>query len=177
MANIIDYAREQRQTHTALPYNDVDALVLASLAYQRMPSIVPTYQATLEILETVIGRIRALKPWRSFAGLTGVFRTPFEGPTLLDVCGALHPRDFKPSTGYKGTADPKYTYRLFKAAEGNPRYNTIRVGAHSEYITVEEHTQIAAVTALRPGGALIVLFRGTDHSFAGCTQDFNMSFK
>ena len=177
MANIIDYAAEHTETFTELAYNDVDALVLASLAYQRMPGIVPTYRSTLQRLGTLTARIRSLKPWKTLAGFKGIFHPPFEGPTLREVCGVLHPKDFKPSTGYKGTADPKYTYRLFRAVENNPRYDTIRMGAYSEHTSVEEQTQFAAVTALRPDGVLAVLFRGTDDSFVGWKEDFNMSFQ
>ena len=177
MATIIDYAAEQTASFTELPYNETDALVLASLAYQRMPDIVPTYASTLARLETVRDRIRAFKPWTSLAALKAIFRPPFEGPTLLEIGKALKVRDFNASTGYRGTADPRLTFRLFSAAVSNPRFNTIKMGAYSEYTSLKEQTQFAAVTALRPDGVLMPLFRGTDDSFVGWKEDFNMSFQ
>ena len=177
MATIIDYAAEQRADYTELPYNETDALVLATLAYQRMPDIVPSYDTTLERLGTIGARIRSLRPWRSLAGLNAVFRPPFEGPTLLEIGRALDIGDFNASTGYKGTSDPELTYQLFSAVVNNPRFNTIRMGAYSEVTSVEKQTQFAAMTALRPDGVLMPLFRGTDDSFVGWKEDFNMSFQ
>ena len=40
--NIIDYVRTRTGSFDERPFNDVDALVLASLAYQTMPDVVPT---------------------------------------------------------------------------------------------------------------------------------------
>ena len=37
--------------------------------------------------------------------------------------------------------------------------------------------QFAAVTMLLPGGTLAVAFRGTDDSFVGWKEDFNMAFR
>ena len=177
MTNIIDYATQQTADYHARPYNEVDALVFASLIYESMPEIVPTYETTINRLSTLRGRMRSLRPWASWQGFKGLFHAPFEGPTILEVGEALDASDFSHSTGYKGTADPHLTADLFAAVVRNPRFNTIRVSAYSEYTNVAKQTQFAAVSALRPDGVLMVLFRGTDDSFVGWKEDFNMSFQ
>ena len=37
MGNIIDYAREEQRSFEELPFNEVDALILAQLAYEDVP--------------------------------------------------------------------------------------------------------------------------------------------
>ena len=41
MGNIIDYAREEQRSFEELPFNEVDALILAQLAYEDIPRLVP----------------------------------------------------------------------------------------------------------------------------------------
>ena len=59
----------------------------------------------------------------------------------------------------------------------NPRFSSIHVGAVDERFSREHQTQFAAMTLLLPDGTLVVSFRGTDTSFVGWKEDFNMAFQ
>ena len=183
MTNIIDYATQETADFAERPYNEVDALVLASLCYEHMPANVPTYSDVIEHLSTPMQRLRSLTPFnsldprRAISHIRSIFRAPFNGPTLTDIGKELGVSDFNSSTGDVSTSDPELTLKLFVAAVSNPRFNTIRVSAYHEYTSIEEQTQFAAMTMLRPDGVLVVLFRGTDDTFVGWKEDFNMSYQ
>ena len=101
----------------------------------------------------------------------------FPATTLADAAADLHPQDFNHKAGYTGLADPKLTEALFAAMARNPRFSSIRVGAVDEQFSHEHQTQFAAMTLLLPDGTLVVSFRGTDTSFVGWKEDFNMAFQ
>lgn len=76
-----------------------------------------------------------------------------------------------------GLADPRLTQELYAAIGVNPRFACVRVDASDEHFSEEQQMQFAAVTMLLPGGTLAVAFRGTDDSFVGWKEDFNMAFR
>ena len=155
--NIIDYARTRTGSFDERPFNDVDALVLASLAYQTMPDVVPT-----------------LADWeRRYGTTTARWRTLMSDPKTalrhpLNSLRALRQPDFPAAT----LADA-----VFAAMARNPRFSSIHVGAVDERFSREHQTQFAAMTLLLPDGTLVVSFRGTDTSFVGWKEDFNMAFQ
>lgn len=181
--NIIDYARTRTGSFDERPFNDVDALVLASLAYQTMPDVVPTLADWERRYGTTTARWRTLMADPKAAlrspldSLRALRRPVFPNTTLADAAAALHPQDFDYKSGYTGLADPKLTETLFSAMARNPRFSSIRVGAVDERFSREHQTQFAAMTLLLPDGTLVVSFRGTDTSFVGWKEDFNMAFQ
>lgn len=181
--NIIEYVSRRTGSFDERPFNDVDALVLASLAYQRMPVIVPSLDTSLERYGSLRSRVRNLLPYRRrtddtvIGTLRTLFRTPFPATTLADAYAALDNDDFAHGTGYTGLADPELTETLFRKAAANPRFASIRVGGTQERFSEEDQTQFAAMTMLLPDGTLVVAFRGTDTSFVGWKEDFNMAFR
>ena len=181
--NIIDYVRTRTGSFDERPFNDVDALVLASLAYQTMPDVVPTLVDWERRYGTASARWRTLMADPKAAlrspldSLRALRRPVFPNTTLADAAAALHPQDFDYKSGYTGLADPKLTETLFSAMARNPRFSSIHVGAVDERFSREHQTQFAAMTLLLPDGTLVVSFRGTDTSFVGWKEDFNMAFQ
>lgn len=181
--NIIDYARTRTGSFDERPFNDVDALVLASLAYQTMPDTVPELADWERRYGTASARWRTLMADPKAAlrspldSLRALRRPVFPDTTLADAAAALHPQDFDYKAGYTGLADPKLTEALFAAMARNPRFSSIHVGAVDERFSREHQTQFAAMTLLLPDGTLVVSFRGTDTSFVGWKEDFNMAFQ
>ena len=181
--NIIDYVRTRTGSFDERPFNDVDALVLASLAYQTMPDVVPTLVDWERRYGTLSARLHTLTADMShaltapLASLRTLRHPPFPDATLADAAAALSPQDFDYNAGYTGLADPKLTEMLFAQTSRNPRFSSIRVGAVDEQFSREHQTQFAAMTFLLPDGTLAVAFRGTDTSFVGWKEDFNMAFQ
>ena len=181
--NIIDYARTRTGSFDERPFNDVDALVLASLAYQTMPDVVPTLADWERRYGTTTARWRTLMSDPKTAlrhplnSLRALRHPVFPATTLADAAADLHPQDFDYNAGYTGLADPKLTEALFAAMARNPRFSSIHVGAVDERFSREHQTQFAAMTLLLPDGTLVVSFRGTDTSFVGWKEDFNMAFQ
>lgn len=113
---------------------------------------------------------------------SGALDSPFGRPefgdaTLASVSEALTPDDFHVESGHNGLADPRLTQELYAAIGVNPRFACVRVDASDEHFSEEQQMQFAAVTMLLPGGTLAVAFRGTDDSFVGWKEDFNMAFR
>ncbi len=181
--NIIDYVRTRTGSFDERPFNDVDALVLASLAYQTMPDAVPTLTDWEHRYGTAADRWRTLMSDPGTAlrhplnSLRALCHPVFPATTLADAAADLHPQDFNHNAGYTGLADPKLTEALFAAMARNPRFSSIHVGAVDERFSREHQTQFAAMTLLLPDGTLVVSFRGTDTSFVGWKEDFNMAFQ
>lgn len=181
--NIIDYVRTRTGSFDERPFNDVDALVLASLAYQTMPDVVPTLADWERRYGTTTARWRTLMSDPKTAlrhplnSLRALRQPDFPATTLADAAADLHPQDFDHNAGYTGLADPKLTEALFAAMARNPRFSSIHVGAVDERFSREHQTQFAAMTLLLPDGTLVVSFRGTDTSFVGWKEDFNMAFQ
>lgn len=181
--NIIDYVRTRTGSFDERPFNDVDALVLASLAYQTMPDAVPTLTDWEHRYGTAADRWRTLMSDPGTAlrhplnSLRALCHPVFPATTLADAAADLHPQDFNHKAGYTGLADPKLTEALFAAMARNPRFSSIHVGAVDERFSREHQTQFAAMTLLLPDGTLVVSFRGTDTSFVGWKEDFNMAFQ
>lgn len=224
--NIIDYVTNRTASFEERPFNDVDALVLASLSYQRMPGAVitldeciaryGTFKARLRNVfrsnrndrqtdndghaaggdDATAGRRMTVQPHRHADGESknggvrgrGRRRGPlamlrelqhpaFPGMALADVYAAFGDEAFSHDAGFTGLADPERTEALYAAAAANPRFASIRVGAVRERFSEERQTQFAAVTMMLPDGTLAIVFRGTDTSFVGWKEDFNMAFQ
>ena len=134
MGNITQYASLETRSFTDEPFNAVDALVLASLAYEKMPATVQTLDDATARYGTLTARMRS---WLSGPRSAGTeqppqpapprhrtrglpFRAPFSDVTLGDVAEELDPKDFDVATGHTGLADPKLTQHLYEAVARSP---------------------------------------------------------
>ena len=92
MGNIIDYAREERRSFEELPFNEVDALILAQLAYEDIPQLVPKLDDEQAIYGTFRGRVRHFRFARHAIrrSIQALFRAPFSPITLRQMDEVLH---------------------------------------------------------------------------------------
>ena len=188
MANIIDYVRREHRPFGAadddavpVPPNDVDALVFAQLAYQRLGGIVPTldeiesrYASPWAVLRARLGAFDWAHPLRSLRLLRV---TPFDGPTLTDVARSLPAEEFDVRTGFAGMGNPDRTAELFTSIAASPRFADVRACAYEDRFDADRALQFAAITYRLPDGTLVVAFRGTDDSLVGWREDFDMSYQ
>ena len=75
--------------------------------------------------------------------------------------------------------DPESCRRLLQAMAASPRFRDIRVGGfrlRRDTTDPEWPKQFAAVTLLLDDGTAYLAFRGTDATFDGWREDFNMTF-
>lgn len=66
--------------------------------------------------------------------------------------------------------------RLILALGASPRYRDIRLVCHVDTFDPSSVEQFSATTFLLPDGSAYVAFRGTDATFIGWREDFNMAF-
>jgi len=67
--------------------------------------------------------------------------------------------------------------RLFFALAASPRFRDIRLNYFVDKLDYNAEKQFSAITYLLPDGTVFVAFRGTDHTFVGWKEDFNMAYK
>lgn len=112
--------------------------------------------------------------WLSYLripGETGEFRD-WEGLPL----SALYRAEWFDKL-FLGVWDPQSSRRLLTALAASPRFRDIRVMGYTEQMDQQAEKQFAAVTFQLPAGGGYVAFRGTDASFVGWKEDFNMAFQ
>lgn len=66
---------------------------------------------------------------------------------------------------------------LFHAMKDSVRFGGMRLNCYINQVEKEWETQFSAVTCLLEDGTLFLVFRGTDESFVGWKEDFNMAFR
>ena len=182
MGNIIDYAREERRSFEELPFNEVDALILAQLAYEDIPQLVPKLDDEQAIYGTFRGRVRHFRFARHAIrrSIQALFRAPFSPITLRQMDEVLHggaDNACQHQVHAINFTDPAITHSFVRTVAANPRFSGLRVGAFAERFDTDEQTQTAALTFLLPDGTLVLSFRGTDDSLVGWKEDFNMAFQ
>jgi len=72
--------------------------------------------------------------------------------------------------------DPKSNHRLLFALGMSPRFRDIRMCCYADSLDVTEQKQFSAVTYLLDDETAYVAYRGTDATFVGWKEDFNMAF-
>ncbi|MBT1180734.1 DUF2974 domain-containing protein [Bifidobacterium sp. CP2] len=180
MANVFDYVkRETRQlTDPDAPFNEVDALVFASLAYEDVARISPTLSLADDKAVSFAARLRAFRPRHPWMWVKGLVDEPFPSMTLVEANDALHRGDDvarEPSDDdaqepesagtdrradgaathdveMVGLADPEETHAFFRAVAESPRFAATRLGAVVEHVNPGEQTQFAAMTFRLPDG-------------------------
>jgi hypothetical protein len=66
--------------------------------------------------------------------------------------------------------------RLLQALVASPRFRDIRLSAYVSKTDQQAEEQFAAITCLLDDGTAFIAFRGTDTTFVGWKEDFNMAF-
>jgi hypothetical protein len=66
---------------------------------------------------------------------------------------------------------------LLKAMGSSSRFGNCKLFGYVNHIDTSHEVQFSAISVLFENGSCFVTFRGTDFSFTGWKEDFNMSFK
>lgn len=182
MGNIIDYAREEQRSFEELPFNEVDALILAQLAYEDIPRLVPALDDERNMYGTFRGRMHHFPMDRHNLrqSAKALLRAPFSAITLKQMDEVLHggaDSACQHQVHAVNFTDPAIMHSFVRTVAVNPRFSGLRVGAFAERFDTDEQTQTAALTFLLPDGTLVLSFRGTDDSLVGWKEDFNMAFQ
>lgn len=137
MPNFIDYISWRGDVPlTASPFNAVDNLILAELAYADLRGIAPDG-----------GSITLAEAWRGYEAAG------------KDQSSMVN--------------DPK---PLLKAAAGSARFGGIPITGYVDELDPAQALQFAAMRFHLPDGTVYVGYRGTDSTFAGWREDFNLSY-
>ncbi|MBT1163981.1 DUF2974 domain-containing protein [Bifidobacterium felsineum] len=198
MSSIIDYAHTEERPFTELPFNEVDALIIATLVYEDVASISPMLMLDESQQQAPSGgsfasRLRAFEPKHPVIWLKNLWHPALESVSLAEANQELHrslasAADDKPhEPQVVSVIDPDLTHDLFQTCAHSPRFADVRLGAVVEHINRGEQTQFAAATFQLPDGrnrrnpthkgTLVISFRGTDDSLIGWKEDFNMTFQ
>jgi len=79
-------------------------------------------------------------------------------------------------TLFHGTWDSKSNQRLFFALANNSRFRDIKMVFYINKIDDKAEKQFSAITCLLDVGSAYIAYRGTDSTFIGWKEDFNMAF-
>ncbi|MEY8353494.1 DUF2974 domain-containing protein [Lachnospiraceae bacterium 54-53] len=77
---------------------------------------------------------------------------------------------------YRNTSERGRNKRLLMALAASPRFSGIGAGFYVNRLDFVKEKQFSATTFLLGDGTAYVAFRGTDSTFVGWKEDFNMSF-
>lgn len=148
MSNIVSYIEEHQRTFAESPLNPVDSLVLSTLSYLN-------YEAT--------GIVDPSSP---------------ERVSLHDVVALT---DWRKLTCASWLEDAKDTRRFLQAVMASRRYRSTEVSFYANEHSEVVEKQFSATTFFLPHGGndglAYLAFRGTDGSFSGWKEDFNLCFK
>ncbi len=75
------------------------------------------------------------------------------------------------------TLNPPLNRELLRVICASPRYRTVLMNYHADKYDKESELQFSAVTFKLPTGEILVTYRGTDATFIGWKEDFNMVYK
>ena len=79
-------------------------------------------------------------------------------------------------TFFNGTFNSKQAREMFMTLVASPRYRDIRVRNKVQKLDQESEKQFYAITFDIDKDTIFIAFRGTDASFTGWKEDFNMAF-
>lgn len=150
MANIVSYIETDQRTFAESPLNAVDSLVLSTLAYFNFET-------------------------------TGLVDPASAARVLLHDVVALS--DWAPLVSGSWLKDAKDTRAFLHAVMASRRYRAVEASFYANERSEVVEKQFSAVTFFLPGAAedggqaAYLAFRGTDGSFAGWKEDFNLCFK
>lgn len=104
------------------------------------------------------------------AGFVGTLETGEQTP----IESLLRAENF--SKLYTDTLFPENNKLLTYALAASPRFRGMKICCFDEKIDTEKEEQFCAMCFLLPDGSVYVAFRGTDITFLGWKEDFNMAY-
>ena len=157
MRNIMDYLATEFATFDEVPFCAVDALVLSEFCMVRMECILPAMKEESTIGGRAAARLKALLP-----GKRGVcFKDALMAEHFSDMFTGLVPEKIK---------------ELMFALAASPRFRDMRMEECASVFDEGACTQFAALSFSYRNEFAFVGFRGTDCSFTGWREDFDMAY-
>lgn len=158
MATITEYAATEFADFREKPLCEVDSIVFSQLAMVRMAGLVPLHQEHESL------GIRMQRGLRRLSGKSA------RGGRLADLLRAECYHDM-----FTGLV-PDKVKELLLAAAASPRFRDVVVHDYISVFNEAEQTQFAAVSFTCPEVFTYLAFRGTDRSWVGWKEDFNMAY-
>ena len=155
--NIMDYLATEFATFEQVPFCAVDALVLSEFCMVRMECILPAMKDEATIGGRAVARLRALIPGR-------------HGVCFKDALMAEHFGDM-----FTGLVPEKIKELMFALA-ASPRFRDMRMEECASVFDEGACTQFAGLSFTYKNDFAFVGFRGTDCSFTGWREDFDMAY-
>lgn len=156
MRTIMDYLATEFATFEEVPFCAVDALVLSEFCMVRMECVLPPMRDEETLGGRAAARLRALLPRR--------------GVRFKDALLAEHYDDM-----FVGLM-PDKVKSLMLALAASPRFRDMSMSECASVFDEEENTQFAALSFAYKNEFAFVGFRGTDCSFTGWREDFDMAY-
>lgn len=155
MASIIDYLEHEFATFEESPFNPVDSLILSEFCMVRMEGVLDPSEAGVRA--GLVGKIaEKLLPVKS-----AYFHDALRAECYEDMFTGLVPAKVK---------------ELVLALAASPRFRDMRITRYASVFDREAPVQFAAYAFTYKDKFTYVGFRGTDASFAGWREDFDMAY-
>jgi len=154
MANMLDYLDWYGDfDFRAVPFNEVDNLILAQISYLDLAGVVPPMPSDgSSFVASDVPSVRAA--WSGFQECHSASERVDLGPLISPLTATV----------------------FEKMAAGN-RFATTRLCCYESRLDTVSHEQFGALTATLPNGMSYVSFRGTDDSLVGWREDCEMSYR
>lgn len=160
MANIIDYVENNIKTFDESPFNEVDSLVLSTASY-------------FKISDGLLSELEYIHSEKHSDSNYPHSHYKFRFSDLLRA------EDF--DSMFESVWDPPDGKRLLLALVCSPRFRNLRLTQYVSHTDENIQKQFAAITYVYEGKSanpfIYVAFRGTDSTFIGWKEDFNMAFQ
>lgn len=155
--NLLDYLATEFAPFEEKPFNPVDSAVLSQFCMVRAEGVVPALRERSSFLDlgTIVENL--LSPTRTAVRFADALRAE------------LYPTMF---TGL----DPQMVKENLLALAASPRFRDMRVRDYLSLFDTDRQTQFAAMTFVHRKDFAYVGFRGTDTSFTGWRENFNMAY-
>lgn len=155
--NLLDYLATEFAPFEEKPFNPVDSAVLSQFCMVRAEGVVPALRERSSFLDlgTIVENL--LSPTRKAVRFADALRAE------------LYPTMF---TGL----DPQMVKENLLALAASPRFRDMRVRDYLSLFDTDRQTQFAAMTFVYRKDFAYVGFRGTDTSFTGWRENFNMAY-
>ncbi|HIW75564.1 MULTISPECIES: Mbeg1-like protein [Gordonibacter] len=155
--NLLEYLGTEFASFDEKPFNPVDSAALSQFCMVRAEGIVPALRERKSFLDLGIIVENLLSPTSRAVHFVDALRTEL----FADMFTGLAPEQVKQN--------------LFALA-ASPRFRTMAVRDYLSLFDTERQTQFAAMTFVYKKEFAYIGFRGTDTSFTGWRENFNMVY-
>lgn len=181
MANILDYVKNNKKTFDQMQFNEVDSLVLSAASYIKIPqSLLDELQNEKNIYNKTPKNINLEEYSYDNSDMDSVYKYSHFKFTFRDL---LRSEDYEYMLD--NVWSPDDMRELLIELASSPRFRNLVLTQYVSHTDENSQKQFAAISFLhspidKNNGKKIFLytaFRGTDSTFVGWKEDFNMAFQ